>query len=245
MFYYFLPFKIQSYLQNHVQWCRKTQQYWQDLDSSTCIYPPPHPPSPPQIKYHLCIARKTLKDFCCINQLGAATLRFSLLLIKKWRQILSYITPDGNSLWGWIHVFLRRGLHHYMYTLLFCPQSSQTLIDFLFLALPESSGAGTFVQLISATDGDLTGTFDAKVTYSIEDTNTIFGIEPETGDDFVTGNSIIFLSFMHACACVCWIVNIRCKHRIKKLSNYRPVLDLLFTTYMAVGERNSTVDFLL
>jgi hypothetical protein len=58
-------------------------------------------------------------------------------------------------------------------------------------ALPENSGTGTFVQLISATDGDLTGTFDAKVTYSIEDANTIFGIEPQTGNDYIAENSIL------------------------------------------------------
>ena len=54
-------------------------------------------------------------------------------------------------------------------------------IDFGFLALPENSGAGTLVQMISATDADLAGTYDADITYRIEDTTSIFGIEPKTG----------------------------------------------------------------
>lgn len=40
------------------------------------------------------------------------------------------------------------------------------------------------MQLISATDADLVGTFDADITYSIEDTTSVFGIEPKTGDVF-------------------------------------------------------------
>lgn len=52
----------------------------------------------------------------------------------------------------------------------------------MFIAISENSGVGTLVQLISATDADLAGTFDADITYSIEDTTSIFGIEPKTGD---------------------------------------------------------------
>ncbi|XP_061179373.1 protocadherin Fat 4-like [Saccostrea echinata] len=56
--------------------------------------------------------------------------------------------------------------------------------------LPENSAAGTFVQMISATDADLAGTFDAEVTYKIEDVNSLFGIESKSGRIYLARDGV-------------------------------------------------------
>ncbi|KAK3101524.1 hypothetical protein FSP39_004214, partial [Pinctada imbricata] len=58
------------------------------------------------------------------------------------------------------------------------------------VSVAENSALGTFIALISATDADLAGTPESEISYAIEDSGSIFGIETDTGRIFLAQGTL-------------------------------------------------------